>query len=138
MVKPPRSVVVHGLDHARAAAAAAAALCLPVRIVSAPGAAVYAGPAWFAEVVAAARRAHPQAEVEAVLDCGDSPGAVLAALRRGAETLRFSGPFAARRKLAALAEASGARLEWRATPALDLDGASDPEAAVAVWLSRRA
>ena len=132
MAKPPRSVVVHGLDHARAAAAAAAALGLPLRIVSATGAAVYAGPAWFAEVVAAARRAHPQAEIEAVLDCGDSPGAVLAALRRGAETLRFSGP------LAALAEASGARLEWRAAPALDLDGAPDTEAAVAARLSGRA
>lgn len=138
MAKPPRSVVVHGLDHACAAAAAAAALDLPVRVVSAPCAALYAGPAWFAEVVAAARRAHPQAEIEAVLDCGDSPGAVLAALRRGAETLRFSGPLAARRKLAALAKSSGARLEWRATPALDLDGAPDPEAAVAAWLSGRA
>lgn len=137
MAKPPRSIVVHGLDHARAAAAAAAALGLPVRIVSAPGAAVYAGPAWFAEVAAAARRAHPQAEVEAVLDCGDSPGAVLAALRRGVETVRFSGPLAARRKLAVLAAASGARLEWRAAPALDLDGAPDPEAAAAVWLSGR-
>ncbi len=130
-------MIVHGLEQARAAAAAAAGLNRPMRIQSAPGAAGFAGPAWFAELVAAARRAQPDAEIEAVLDCGDSPGAVLAGLRRGIETVRFTGPAAARRKLAAIADASGARLEWCPTRALDLDGEDNPMAAVGAWLSGR-
>ena len=135
MAETPPEVVVHGLDHALAAARAAEALGCAVRIRSGPAAAGYAGAAWFAELVRAARQAHPDVRIDAVLDCGDSPGLALAAFRRSVETVLFTGPAALRGKLEALAAASGARLESEAAPALDLAGEEDPEAACRGWLA---
>ena len=134
MAKDPPAIVVHGLDHALAAARAAEAVGCAVRLRSGPAAAGYAGAAWFAEVVRAARRAHPDVRIDAVLDCGESPGLALAAFRRSVETVLFTGPPALRGKLDALAVASGARVESEAAPALDLAGEEDPEAACRAWL----
>ncbi len=138
MVGDPPTVVVHGLDHALAACRAAEALGTGIRLASGPAAAGYAGAAWFAEIVRAARRAHPEIRIDAVLDCGDSPGMVLAAFRRSIEAVRFAGPAAVREKLEALAGAAGARIDCDAAPALDLAGESDPEAACRVWLAAAA
>ena len=131
-------MVIHGLEHALAAARAAAALGTAVRLRSGPAAAGYAGAAWFAEIVRAARRAHPEVSIDAVLDCGDSPGMVLAALRRSVDTIRFAGSPAIRVKLEALAGAAGARVEADAAPALDLAGEGDPESACRRWLAAAA
>ena len=138
MAKLPPSVIVHSLAHANAAAAASASLGRPVRLLSAAGAAGYAGPAWFAEVIAEVRRAHPDAAIEAMLDCGESPGDVLAALRCGIEGVRYDGPPRMRRKLAAIAGAHGARLFGPSEAALDLDGVADTHAAVVAWLAGNA
>ncbi len=135
MPGPKPTVVVHGLDHALAAARAAAALGTAIRLGSGPAAAGYAGAAWFAEIVRAARRAHPDVPIDAVLDCGDSPGMVLAALRRSVGTVRFAGSPAVRGKLEALARAAGARIETEAAAALDLAGEADPETACRRWLA---
>ncbi len=59
--EPPRAIVIHGLGHARAALAAAAALDVPVTLLSATGAASYAGAAWFQQVIALAAKDHPGA-----------------------------------------------------------------------------
>ena len=131
----PRAVVVHGLDQALAAARAAAALGVPVRLRSAPGAAGYAGAAWFAELARAARRAAPDARIDAVLDCGESPGMVLAAIRRPVEAVRFAAPAAMRAKLAAIAESAGVRIDADPAPALDLAGEDDPDSACRAWLA---
>ncbi|MDE0060621.1 MAG: hypothetical protein OXI22_07185 [Defluviicoccus sp.] len=138
MPGPKPTVVVHGLDHALAAARAAAALGTAVRLRSGPAAAGYAGAAWFAEIVRAARRAHPEVTIDAVLDCGDSPGMVLAALRRSVEAVRFDGSPAVRGKLEALARAAGARIEADVAPALDLAGEGDPESACRSWFAAAA
>ena len=130
-------MVVHGLDHALAAARAAEALGAAVCLRSGPAAAGYAGAAWFAEIVRAARRAHPKIRIEAVLDCGDSSGLVLAALRRSVETVRFVGTPAMLEKLVAIAASTGARIETDAAPALDLAGEEDPEAACRAWLAAK-
>ncbi len=135
MAETPPAIVVHGLDHALAAARAAEALGCAVRIRSGPAAAGYAGAAWFSEIVRAARRAHPDVRIDAVLDCGDSPGLVLAAFRRSVETVLFTGSAALRGKLEALAAASGARIESAAGPALDLAGEKNPETACRAWLA---
>ena len=135
---PPASVVVHGIAHARAAAAAAAALGVPVRLRSAPGAAVYAGAAWFEELLALVRAEFPEAGVEGSLDCADAPGYALAALRRGCRLIRFSGSRRMTARIAAVAEAGGARLDDDAGPVLDLAGAADPAAACRDWLARGA
>src|SRR5712671_5083257 len=51
----PRAVTVHGLADALAALEAAASLDRAVVLLSAPGAAAYAGAAWFKALVALAR-----------------------------------------------------------------------------------
>jgi hypothetical protein len=131
------AVVVHSLEHARAAVAAAASLGVPVTLVSAPGAAAYVGAPWFREVVAAARAEHPEAAVDCILDCGARAGDVMAALRAGIPAVRFTGRKDVAAKLAAIAEGSGARLVTRRPRALDLLDEADPEAACRAWLARR-
>ena len=132
--KAARAIIVHGLDHARAALAAAADCGRPVTLLSASGAAGYAGAPWFLRLVALAADEHPDAEWEAVLDCADRPGHVLAALRQGASAVRFTGSKATAAKLAAIAESYGARLETGRPKALDVRGEADPSAACRTWL----
>lgn len=129
-------VIVHSLDHARAALAAAAALDLPVTLASAPGAAGTVGPGWFQEVVAQARADFPQVAASAVIDCADKPGHVLAALRLGLERVRFTGEPAVAAKLSAIAEDHGAELVTGDLPALDLRGQPRPEQACRDWLGK--
>ncbi|MBI3453192.1 MAG: hypothetical protein HY057_10295 [Rhodospirillales bacterium] len=132
---PRPAIIVRSLAEARAALAAAAALGRPVTLLSPPGAAGYAGPMYFGEMIAAARAEFPHAEIEAILDCGDAPGHVLGALRYGLKTLRFTGPHAAAAKLAEIAAASGARLIAGEIPALDLHGRDNAEAVCRAWLA---
>ncbi len=128
------AIVIHDLDHARAALAAAAALGRPVTLVSAPGAAGVAGAAWFLKVVALAAADYPEASWDAVLDCADKAGHALAALRLGAKAIRYSGPRASAAKLAAIAESYGARLVTGRLAAHDLRGQADPAAACRSWI----
>ncbi len=131
-----RMVVIHSLEHARAAMAAAAELGTPLILCSAEGAAGNAGPAWFQNLVEAARSEYPRVDVTAVLDCGDAPGYALAALRAGCRAIRFKGKRAVQAKIRAIAENNGAVLYERRGRMLDLFGAHDAEAACRAWLSR--
>lgn len=121
--------VIHDLGHARAALAAAAEFDRPVTLVSASGAASYAGAAWFLRVIARAAAEQPAAKWDAVLDCGDRPGHVLAALRQGATAVRYTGSKATAAKLSAIAARTGARLDTGRLKALDLRAETDPRAA---------
>ncbi len=134
--KQSRIVVVHGLADAEAALGAAAALGVPVRLRSAPGAAAYAGAAWFQAAVAAARARAPAADAEAALDCGDRAGLALAALRQGLPLVRFTGARATAVKLAAIAARRGASLDTLRGPVLDLLDRPDAAAACRAWLAR--
>ena len=137
----PGPVLIHSLADARAALAAAAALGVPVTLASAPGAAGYAGPAWFGEVIAAARRDYPSVPVTAVLDCGDAPGHVMAAIRRAMSpgneplVLRFNGDPARDPALQEMAAAAGLRLTRGLEPGLDLRQARDPVESCRAWLT---
>jgi fructose/tagatose bisphosphate aldolase len=129
-----RAVIIHSIDHARAACEAAAALGVPVTLMSAPGAAAYAGAGWFLKAVARASAEHPGARVTAVLDCGDEPGRALGALRQGCEWIRFTGKPRTAAKIAAIAEQYGAALYEGSGPTLDLVHEPDPYAACRAWL----
>ena len=128
-------VIVHSLEHARMAMAAAASLGTEVTLLSAPGAGIYAGPLWFKAVVEEAAAAHPGVPVTAVLDCGDAPGTVLAALRAGFRHVVFTGPDETRTRLAEIAAQSGAAIETRMEGALDLLGRYDGAAACRAFLA---
>lgn len=80
MTLPP-AVIVHGLAQARAALAPG----LAVTLLSAPGAAQYAGVGWWRALVEAA--AAGGALPPDILDCGAAPGRVLEALRMGQRRL---------------------------------------------------
>ncbi|MDH3474086.1 MAG: class II fructose-bisphosphate aldolase [Rhodospirillales bacterium] len=131
-----KAVIIHSLEQARAALAAAAELGVPVTLASAPGAAAYAGPAWFQEVVRLAQQEFPDVEAAALLDCGERAGDVMAALRLGLGRVRFTGRKAVAEKLASMAGQLGAELVTGRLDALDLRALPDPEAACRDWLSK--
>ena len=131
-----RPIIVHSLKEARAAVAVAAELGVPVTLASAPEAAGYLGALWFCELVAMARAERPEAEVDAVLDCGDQPGHVMAALRQGLKRLRFTGPKSTATTLRALAGRYDAEIVTGALRAHDLMDQAEPEAACRRWLAR--
>jgi len=130
-----RRIIVHSLDHARAAIAAAAALDVPVMLASANGAGGYAGPLWFKALIEAATIDHPDVAVTAVLDCGDEAGTVLGALRAGIKRVRFTGAAPARERLAAIAAQLDATIESsEVEAALDLLDVAELEAACRAFL----
>ena len=136
-----RVIVIHSLQHARAALAAAVQLRVAVILLSAEGAAGNAGPLWFVELVKAAEKEFPKAKFTAVLDCGDAPGYALAALRAGCSNICFRGKPAVTAKIKAIARQSGAVLyagkAANSRKALDLADQSDPVTACRRWLSKR-
>src|SRR5919106_3190830 len=77
-------VVVHDLQQARSALAEAAGFGREIQLRSAPDAAAYAGVGYLQALGAAAGD-------ELLIDCGDDPGLVMAALRTGCRKLAFSG-----------------------------------------------
>jgi hypothetical protein len=129
-------IIVHSLAHARAALAAARGLRVSATLASAAGAGGYAGPLWFKSLIAAARAEYPEAEADAVLDCGGEAGTTLAALRHGFKRVRFTGDAAALQPLRDIARELGAEIETGEAPAaLDLLDESDPEAAARAYLA---
>jgi hypothetical protein len=81
------AVIVHGLGDAVAALAKAAADGTGVTLLSAQGAALYAGCGWWRALVSEARAAHPEVTCTDILDCADATGQAMAALRIGLQRL---------------------------------------------------
>jgi hypothetical protein len=138
-----RSIIIHSLEDARTALQAAAELATEVALHSGPGAAGYGGVAWFERLVAAALAEFPAARASAVLDCGEAPGHVLAAIRWAGQpgriglVLRFTGDEETAGRLADMAGQAGLQLVRDSAPGLDLRGARDPLAACRDWLASK-
>jgi hypothetical protein len=115
-VAAPPSVIVHGLADARTALAPG----LKVTLLSAPGAALYAGCGWWQALIEAARASYPETEAGDLLDCGDAPGRALEALRIGIRGLVLHPLCPAFPAVARVAAEAGARLLEAPPPALDL------------------
>ncbi len=125
----PPAVIVHGLADVRLALAPGR----PVTLLSAPGAALYAGPAWWRALLGAAGPG--PAEVVDILDCADGSGAALAALRVGQIRLVLWPEAPGAAAVRTVAEAQGGFVLPAAPPALDL-GARGAERRLADWLLR--
>jgi hypothetical protein len=125
-------VVIHHLEQARGALAAAAELGCAIRLRSAPGAAAYAGVGYLEALGRAVGH-------EILIDCGDDPGIAMAALRAGCRRLAFSGAAGTARRLGEMAEQAGAILvhERPAPDALDLTPDDDAASACRSWLVAR-
>ncbi len=130
-------VVIHGIEHARCALAEAAARGDRVLLVSAEGAALYGGAAWFREIVALATSEFGDAVAGAILDCGDAPGIALGALRAGIKDICLDCPPSVRARVEDIAKQVGARLVPRPSgPMLDMATATDPGAAARDWFGK--
>ncbi len=117
--RKPRAVLVRGIEDARAWCDAARSAGAAVELWSIRDGASAMGPLWFGEMIAIVKAEYPDVEISAVLDCGDAPGHALAALRQGIDAIAYGGSAATRRKIAAIAEQSGAVLAGRPTRILD-------------------
>lgn len=117
------AVVVHGREHA--AWALRVADGQPVLLVSAPGAALNAGPGWFKAVLDQAAAEHPGARLHAALDCAAAPGAALSALRAGFKLMVFDLRHPSAASVLGAAAEAGAEVLGTRPEALDL-GALDP------------
>jgi hypothetical protein len=114
-------IIIHSLAQAIAALNVAARAGRPIVLASAPDAGGSVGPGWFGALIAAAREAVPEAQLSALLDCGDNVGAALAAIRSEVEGVVFIGRADVAGRLAGIALQHGVRFETgRGETALDL------------------
>jgi len=129
--RPAMVVVVHDLAQARGALGAAAALGCAVELRSAPGAAACAGVGYLQALGESAGH-------ELLIDCGEDPGIVMAALRAGCRRLSFAGAADTAQRLREMAEQAGAVLahETAAPDALELAPEDDAAAMVRAQLQR--
>jgi hypothetical protein len=117
------AVVVHGRAQAEWALRVAAGR--PLLLLSAPGAALNAGPGWFRRVLEQAAAAHPGTPFSAALDCAAAPGAALAALRAGFKLVIFDLGHPSGASVLGAAEEAEAEILGIRPEALDL-GTLDP------------
>ena len=111
------AVMIHSLADARSALARG----LPVTLVSARGAALYAGAGWWVALMAAARAECPDRRFDDILDCGDAPGRAAEALRAGQRCLVLAAVSPAiYERVRLMAEEVGAELRPAMPEALDL------------------
>ena len=111
----------------------------PVTLLSAPGAASFGGAATWIALVDALRDERASVPFRDILDCGDTPGRALEALRLGQRLLVFTGTSPVRMALCERAAPRGAVILGQRPEALDLSPyvRAPAEAAkrLARWLS---
>jgi len=129
------ALVIHDLDHARAALAASSGLGIAVLLVTAPGAVRSGGPAYLKAVIDRAAEGFPSAQWSALIDCGERPGDVFASLDAGWQRLAFNGAPLAGQRLGEIVAGRGASLESLPLASLDLGCEADPRSASRTWLS---
>jgi hypothetical protein len=123
------AVIVHGLQDAKTALNRG----LPVALLSAPGAALFAGGLWWRQVVTGARTAVPATDCMDILDCADSSGQAMAALRMGVSLLVLSPQSLGRHRVVEFAASQGGVVLAQPPPALDLSGPAALRS-LEVWL----
>lgn len=132
-MSPPPRIRIHSLEHGRAALEAAREAARPLVLESPAGAALWQGTGWWQALLAALAAEFPGVAFGAVLDCADSPGAALAALRAGVPRVRVEAAPEVLAKLAAIAGQVGGRVEGSAEEdILDLADGSDALVALRV------
>lgn len=133
-----KAITVHSYEHACTALKVACELNVAVTLLSAPGAAAYAGAGWFRALADEAAAQFPDVEMTPILDCAAAAGDALAALREGVRVIRFSGGRRVNAKIVDIAHQMGASVITRRPRALDLGAAEYEGAELAVacrdWL----
>lgn len=130
-----RAIIFHSLDHVRAALSAERDSGVDILLVTAPGAARYAGADHLKKILDLALSENEGADPDVVIDCGEGAGPAMWSLRVGWKLLAFSGEATVKQKISDMAVQCGARLVDIPTEALDLLDEPNPEAACLRWLS---
>ncbi len=92
----------------------------PVTLLSAKGAALFAGCGWWRALVDQARAEHPDVPTEDILDCADAPGLALGALRIGQRRLVLDPTAGGWSVVAAIAASLGGEVLTHRPQALDM------------------
>jgi len=114
--QPYPAVVIHSLADARIVLATRHA----VTLLSAEGAALFAGTGWWRALIAAARHEFNDVPMIDILDCADASALATAAIRIGQKRLILQPDAPARQAVAAIAASHGAELLAGRPPALDM------------------
>ena len=133
MISMPPACLVRSLSDMQVAIAPG----LAVTFLSAPGAALHAGPLLWRALVASAVRETGAAPVHDVLDCIDASGRALEALRLGQSCLVLDPGSVGYADVFSRAASVGAQVLPSRPPALDvrrLTGARDGRALLLAWL----
>jgi len=125
----------HSQRHVEAALAAAPDGVETVILVTPPNGAASAGPEIYFEMVRGGRARFPDADCDAMIDCGGDAGIAMRALRCGWRHLVFSGPADMHPKLQDMADQLGGRLHRTRPKTVDLLTARVSEDAVRPPLS---
>lgn len=136
---PNPVIIIHSFEQACAALSSAVELSRDLTLLSAPDAGMQTGPAWFLSLIEQATEKVPGAEkldIIALLDCGDTPGPVLAALRHGLTNICFTGKPEVLAKLREIAGQQQAGIIHARPQGLDLLGVADPQTHCRAWLAR--
>ena len=110
------AVVIHGLADARAVLA----IGQPVTLLSAPGAALFAGSGWWRGLIERARSEVGDVRVDDILDCADASGLALGALRMGQRRIVLRPTAPGWDAVAAIVASLGGEALTSRPPALDM------------------
>jgi len=124
-------------EHALAVAAVSAETGIPVCLFSPTQGAATLGADVFQAIVAEARDTFPEADISAVLDCGQESGAALGAVRHGIEAISLAVEPEVHRRIADIASQSGTEIVEPVADAFDLSRSTDPVADVRRRISKR-
>jgi hypothetical protein len=115
-VKQYPAVVIHGLPDARAVLAVGH----PVTLLSASGAALYAGCGWWRGLIAQARAEYADVPIDDILDCADAPGLALGAIRIGQRRIVLDPAVPGWPSVAAVATSLGGEVLTSRPPSIDM------------------
>lgn len=92
----------------------------PVTLLSASGAALFAGCGWWRALIDRARGEYPAVAVDDILDCADAPGLALGALRIGQRRIVLDPAVRGWASVAAIATSLGGEVLGARPDALDM------------------
>ena len=115
------AVVIHGLADARAALAFGVSLTL----LSAPGAALFGGCAWWLALIGLVRAEFANAAIDDILDCADASGLAVAALCIGQRAIVLDPAAPGRESVVAIATSLGSEVLAQRPDAIDMSKAAE-------------
>lgn len=120
-VKQYPAVVIHNLADARRVLA----FGRPVTLLSARGAALFAGSGWWRALLRRTREEHPDIRIADILDCADASGLALGALRIGQLAIVLDAAAPGWSSVASIAESLGGEVLTVRPPALDMSNPAE-------------